>query len=143
MEQDPSPYTAGMDTVFATVCPGGSSDLGTGIWSRDHHRALQVWIRCLLLCVLEVATARCGDMEPGPSSCTVGMVTVFDVVCLGEGPVVDTGKWSRSHHRALQIEILCWRLCILEEEQFFKVWLVITNFHVTCHPAPRPTSTYW
>ena len=58
MEQDPSSYTAGMDTVFATVCPGGSSDLGTGILSRDHHRALQVWIRCLLLCVLEEATAR-------------------------------------------------------------------------------------
>ena len=54
----PSSYTAGMDTVFATVCPGGSSDLGTGIWSRDYHRALQVWIRCLLLCVLEEATAR-------------------------------------------------------------------------------------
>ena len=39
-------------------CPGGSSNLGTGIWSRDHHRALQVWIRGLLLCVLEEATAR-------------------------------------------------------------------------------------
>ena len=55
MEEDPSSYTAGMDTVFATVCPGGSSDLGMGIWSRDHHRALQLWIPCLLLCVLEEA----------------------------------------------------------------------------------------
>ena len=25
---------------------------------------------------------------------------------------------------------------------FLKVWLVITNFHVTCHPELRPTSTH-
>ena len=42
-------------------------------------------------------------MEPGPSSCTVGMVTMFDVVCLGVGPGLDTGKWSRTHHHVLQM----------------------------------------
>ena len=58
MKQGPSSCTAGMDTVFAAVCLGGGPGVDAGTWNRTHHRTLQVWIPCLLLCVLEEATAR-------------------------------------------------------------------------------------
>ena len=52
MEEDPSSCTAGMDIWVALMCPGGGSGLCARTWRRTHHRALQVWISGLLLCVL-------------------------------------------------------------------------------------------
>ena len=53
MEEDPSSCTAGMDAVFALVCPEGGPGPGKWTWRRTHHREQQVWVPCLLLCVLK------------------------------------------------------------------------------------------
>ena len=66
MEEDPSSCTAGMDIVFTLVCPEGGPGPGEGTWRRTHHRALQVWMPCLLLCVLKEDQGRVSGHGGGP-----------------------------------------------------------------------------